>query len=76
MSSSGSSNSSGPQSEKKKTKQNFGSCQQAKEAEEHDGDGDTSSNWCPLNGPQRLEKETGDQKKNQDYHNNSIVKNS
>ena len=41
---------------KKRTQRILRSCQRTKKAMEHEGDGDTTCNWCTSNKPQRLGK--------------------
>ena len=54
--------SSGPQSENENNLreiQVLGPCQRIKEAEEHEGDGNTSCGWCTRNGHKKLGKGIG-----------------
>ena len=44
----------------------------AEKAMEHEGNGDTNCSWCTWNGPKGL----GDQGKNRDHLDNSIVETS
>ena len=44
---------------------------------EHEGDGDTSWNWCTWNNPQRIDKRTGrlgTERTSGDHPNDSIIK--
>ena len=62
---------------RRKDRQIPGSSQRAEKVVKHEGDSDTIYNWRTLNGPQRFAKETegiGNQGKNRDYPDSSIVK--
>ena len=67
--------------EKKKRKRNdrqvLGSCQRVETAVEHEGDIYINGSSCSRNGPERLGKDTrgtGNQRKNRDHTEQSIVK--
>ena len=79
MLSGGCCHSSGPPSENKRNgnDKQIGLCEKAVKAAEHEGNGDTNCSWCHWNGSQRLGKRTreiGNQMKNQDHSDYSIVK--
>ena len=64
--------------ESKKVHKYLDLARELKKAVEHEGDGDTNCNWCTWNDPQRLRRNTGrigNERKNEDHPNDSIVEN-
>ena len=51
--------SSGEKQRKRQQRQVLEACQRTKKVMEHEGDGDTTYNWCTRNSPQRLGKGDG-----------------